>query len=385
MRILGIILEANPFHNGHQYFIDEIKKRVHPDVLIAIISTSFAMRGDLCVVDKFSKIKILLEKGIDIVLELPFFETMQSANYFATSAIHILSQFQITDIAFGCETTDKIFFEKMSDALIKIENEPKPKNTSLKKHITNRLIQMGFTDQEVDLFNRPNFTLALQYIQCIKKEHQKIHYHIIERIGDNFDDSEIHSPYPSASSLRQCLEKNQPIQQYIPPSLTYLSNYPKVLQNLFVVIKIQYLLNTTDNQMYFASDEGINNYISKKGNFESDYFTFLQSLKNKKYTLSRIKRTILHTILKTEKLTSHQYHYLRILGINDTGLSYLHTLPKEVKKYIFSNPNETKQLNTSLQDILNLELKASKLYAILTEQPNLYYQEFTLPIRKEKL
>lgn len=384
MKILGIIIEASPFHKGHQYFIEEAKRKINPDLLIAITSTSFTMRGDLSIVDKFSKTKILLENGIDIVLELPFFETMQSANFFANSAINILSKFNITDIAFGCETIDRKFFEKVSTALEKIDNI-KPSDSSLKNYITNQLMQMGFTNKEIALFNRPNFTLGIQYVQCIKSNHLNVQYHIIKRVGNNVDDLDIQSLYPSATSLRHLLEKNQPINEFVPNSLIYLQNYPKALCNLFLLIQERYLLNLSENHLYFASNEGINNYISKNGNFESDYQTFLNSLKNKKYTLSRMKRTILHTILKTDFNTSHQYNYLRILGISLNGMNYLHTLPKEIKKLVFSNPNEAKKLDISLRNTLDLELRASKLYSIITEQSSLYLKEFTLPIRKDKL
>ena len=83
LKIFGIVIEANPFHNGHKYFIDKIKQDYKPDVLIAVTSTSFSMRGEISLIDKFDKTKILLENGIDIVLELPFTYAIQSADFFA--------------------------------------------------------------------------------------------------------------------------------------------------------------------------------------------------------------------------------------------------------------------------------------------------------------
>ena len=104
MKIFGIILEANPLHYGHQYFISEIKKIYKPDLIVAIMSTSFTMRGEISLLDKFTKTNLLLENEIDIVLELPFILGVQSADYFAKNCIDILNLLKITDLAFGSET-----------------------------------------------------------------------------------------------------------------------------------------------------------------------------------------------------------------------------------------------------------------------------------------
>ena len=101
--VLGMILELNPLHNGHKYFIDEAKRKVNPDVTIAIFSTNFSMRGDIMVIDKFTKTKLALEMGIDVVLELPFLGAVASADFFAYNSVKSLADFGITDLAFGVE------------------------------------------------------------------------------------------------------------------------------------------------------------------------------------------------------------------------------------------------------------------------------------------
>ncbi len=110
-RILGLILELNPFHNGHNYFIRKAQEIVNPDITIAIITTNFSMRGDIHTIDKFTKTKLLLKSNIDMVVELPFLGSVCSADYFAYNAIKTLSEFKITDLAFGseCQNIDELF------------------------------------------------------------------------------------------------------------------------------------------------------------------------------------------------------------------------------------------------------------------------------------
>src|SRR5690554_879840 len=105
-KILGLILELNPFHNGHAYFLKEASARAAPDLTVAVVSGNYTMRGDLSVIDKFAKTKLLLKAGVDIILELPFVSAVNSADYFAANAIAILNEMAITDIAFGVELDD---------------------------------------------------------------------------------------------------------------------------------------------------------------------------------------------------------------------------------------------------------------------------------------
>ncbi|MDD4000096.1 MAG: nucleotidyltransferase family protein, partial [Bacilli bacterium] len=113
-KILGLILELNPFHNGHNYFIKAAQKKVEPDLTIAVVSGNYTMRGDLSVIDKFTKTKQALEAGIDLVLELPFLLAVNSADYFSFNSLKILTSLKINHFAFGVEieNPDKLYLMK---------------------------------------------------------------------------------------------------------------------------------------------------------------------------------------------------------------------------------------------------------------------------------
>ena len=107
---IGIICEYNPFHYGHLYQINELK-RMYPDSTITIVMSGWITeRGDLSLIDKFKKTNIALYYGVDLVVELPY-KFIQSADYFAKGAIEILNKLGCNYIAFGSESNN---LEKLS-------------------------------------------------------------------------------------------------------------------------------------------------------------------------------------------------------------------------------------------------------------------------------
>ena len=383
MKAFGVILEANPLHLGHKYLIDEIKRQYNPDCLVAITSTSFSMRGDISSLNKFTKTSLLLDNGFDLVIELPFNMAVQSANYFANNAVSILNSLGINNIVFGCETESLDLFHKLYD-FVSSENKKNSKNKSLsqKKALTYELLENNFTNEEIENINKPNFTLGFQYIKSIKDNNYPISYHIIKRIGNNYHDLTPTSSIASASSIRNLHQNNLDVNPYIPYNSSHLINLNETYSNLMPIVKYVYSQNSIIDSTYFGQKEGLNQYILKNGDFNSSFDNLINSLKNKKYSLSLIKRVILHTILNTKENLSN-YNYIRILGSNKNGFKYVKNLPIETKNMIFSSPKEIENNNSIINQILNTELLATKLYANITNNSDLYLNEFKLPIRKE--
>ena len=106
MEIIGIIAEYNPFHKGHLYQINKIKELYPESIIIVITSSSFCQRGEISILNKWDKTAIALENGIDLVLELPFVFSSQSADIFAKGALKVLNELKITKLVFGSESND---------------------------------------------------------------------------------------------------------------------------------------------------------------------------------------------------------------------------------------------------------------------------------------
>ncbi len=387
-KILGIVLELNPLHYGHVYFIEKAKEKIKPDVTIAILSSSFSMRGEPIILDKFTRAKLALNLGVDIVMELPFQYAVQSSDFFTKHAIDILWEMNITHFAFGAEWNSLTNFEKFYELTSSISFQEKVKiymNKGLSYSSSSlRAIQELVNDNDLTIqYTLPNNTLGLGYIKAIKEKekinHRNVTIKIIQRIENNYYDETLHEKITSASSIRRAINQNIDVTNYLPfPNELYFhddelkNKMYTLLQYFFATEKIE-LMST-----YFGIEEGIENRMA---NFikSDDYNDFIENIQTKRYTKNRIQRIIVHLLLKNKKeLNSFITIYKRILSMNEIGKKYLSSLPKDIKKNIitsFKNQND---------ELILLELKATKLYAILTRQNDIVNKEFNVPIKERK-
>lgn len=381
-KVLGLILELNPYHYGHQYFLEKAKETINPDVTIAIISSSFMMRGDPMIMDKFYKTKLLLKNNVDIVIELPFISGVNNSDYFCTNCVNILKDFNVTDICFGSETNDI----DLLNNLISVTSDKKY-NSLLKQYLnkgysyslstTKALLEMTNDPQLASIFSLPNNTLTIGYLKAIKKT--EIIPHIISRIDNNYFDNNINEDkFNSATAIRNKLNNDEDITKYI-PEYEYNFYIPQDLENkLFKLLQYQ-LLNINDYSNIKGINEGIENRLINFIN-EKNYNNFINSVKSKRYTVNKIKRIILYLLLDINKKYENSYvYYLRVLGMNDIGKKHLNSLSKDIKKQIITS---FKNINN---DLINIELKVTKLYGIITNNYDLYKEEYNIPYRKEKI
>ncbi|MBE6130730.1 MAG: nucleotidyltransferase family protein [Erysipelotrichaceae bacterium] len=382
MNIIGIIIETNPLHNGHKYFIDEIKNKYNPDVLIAVTSTSFTMRGEVSVINKFDKTSALLKAGVNLVLEFPFILSTQSCDYFASNALTILNSIGVNHIICGCENDNidnfKTFYDlENTTQFINLFKENLKKHNSYKQTFENTLKELNINSSLIELFSKPNFTLAYQYYKTIKYNYPNIQISLIKRTN-SYDDENLDSNIVSAKAIRNARIKNLDYSQYLPfdenlIDLNYAYNKLMTLVNYACLI--------TTNYSSTINTEGIINYIINNYKHTTSYDEFINNLCNKRYSKSRINRTILYMLLNINNFY-HNKIYLRILGTDNIGLKYINTLNKEVKKLIFSS---VKEINSDQMcyNILEIELLATKLYSLITNNNELIIKEYQLPIRKD--
>lgn len=379
---IGVIMESNPFHLGHQYLFDQIKEKFNPECLTIITSTSFNMRGDISPVNKFNKTKYILTAGANIVIELPTFYAVQSANIFGYYAVKSLSAINVTDIVCGCENDNidsiktllKITETKEYQDILK--ELLKEKKLSYKVACSKALEKLNINVKLIELYNSPNATLAISYLKAINLINPNINLHLIKRYKVDYDSLDEIDNYASATSLRYKILNNENIESNIPFRQEFI-DLNKATNNYFELIKYQLLLN---NDKITYNSEGILNYIIKNANWNADFETFINSLCNKRYTKSRIKRTILHSLINQNISFNQSETYLRLLGFDEIGIKYISSLPRNIKNNIFSSAKELN--NDLLKPVLEYELKTTKLFDIISNTDQ-FIKEYQLPIRKE--
>lgn len=381
-KILGLILELNPFHLGHEYFINEAKKIVNPDVTIAVVSSNFTMRGEPTVMDKFQKTKLLIDNNIcDLVMELPFISCINSSDYFTYNSISILKDLKVTDICFGAEV-DNI------NILYDIINILK---TDQYNHILKEYLNKGFSyatssfkaiqtiTDNIDILKNyplPNNTLAIGYLKAI--EGTNITPHLIKRIDNDYYESQVNETgFSSARALRNALDNNENINKYIPIFSYNFSFYkPFVLNNnLYYLLKYRLLKEDLNN--ISGVNEGIENRL-QNFIYLNSYEEYVRNVQTKRYQENKIKRLILNILLNIPKKMENTFsYYLRIMGMNAIGKKYINTLPKDIKNNIITS------FKNNNNEIVKIELTSTKLYGIICNNNELYNEEFKVPYRKD--
>lgn len=369
MEIIGIITEYNPFHNGHLYHINEIKKLYPNSLIICVMSGSFCQRGDISIINKWAKTEIALENNIDIVVELPFPFATQSADIFAKGAIAILNQLKVNKIIFGSELNN---IEEIKKIVKKQLND----KSSIKKYLNQGLNYPTALSKSLDSnINTPNDLLAISYVKQIMINNYQIEAITIKRTN-NYHDTNLNNKIVSASSIRSNLN-NKNIKKYLPIK-SYKNIYKIDNDYCFNLLKYKIISNIDNLNIFQTVDEGIENKIKKCIYDVKNKEQLIKSIKSKRYTYNRINRMLTHILTsftKDEANRCQNIEYIKILGFNDKGRNYLNKIKKEV-----SIPIITSYKYNSLS--LTIEYRVSNIYSLITKDANLIKKELQKPIIK---
>lgn len=326
----GLVVEYNPFHNGHIHHIQETQKITDNDVLIAIMSPHFVQRGEPAFIDKWSRTKAALDKGIDIVIELPTYYALQSADYFASAAIQLLSLMKVSDLVYGVENLDLVVPTFNKEAF-----ESGASYAASFEH---------------DLAS-PNNNLALAYEKAIANS--EIRTHRIQRTN-SYNSLEIDTKIASASAIRNAHKEGHTTQHTSP--MTFKTTFD--LSEYESIIKYAIASQSTDElKNYLLVDEGIEHLLKK--HFHKPLDDFINACTSSRYTHSRITRTLMNIILKNRKDTPASLEQVRILGFTNKGQEYL----KQCKK-------DDVPMTPSFRNYVNkdLELLATTVYSLVKDQ-----------------
>ncbi len=359
MNIIGLIAEYNPLHNGHIYQINEIKK-IYPDSLIILcLGSYFTERGDIGILSKEEKIKISLEYGIDLVVELPIMYTVQSADIFAYQSIKILNALGIDTLVFGSESNNLNLLKELANKQDDIKYQEKVKEYLDKGCNYPSALAKAL---EVDFEFKANDLLGISYLKAINKINKRIDVQTIKRTNEYLD-TQSNDIIVSASNIRKRFFNKEDVSKFTPCSKVLV----KPDYNLyFKMLKLK-IMTSRDLNSYLDVSEGIDNLLKKVIMESHSLEESILKIKTKRYTYNRLNRMFLHIVLGIEKDYPDEV-YLRILGFNKKGQEYIKT--KKIKE------------NYKNTDCYNLELRGSCLYDMLTNENTYAFEIKNQPIIK---
>ncbi|MCI6271555.1 MAG: nucleotidyltransferase family protein [Erysipelotrichaceae bacterium] len=351
MKAVGIIVEYNPLHKGHKLHIEKTKEITKPDVLIAVMSGNFVQRGEPAIIDKWKRAKAAILNGVDLVIELPYVFSVQSATQFAYGAVKCLNLAGVSDIVFGSESNNLEELIEISKTSINADN--------LKESLSvgNSFVKSyGLLSKTM----QPNDILAVAYLKEILKTNIKPH--TIQRTN-HYHDLSIQE-ISSASAIRNAFLNGTKCES----SLMYdeLTNGELMTLNKFYPL-IRYLLLTLEKkylQEIFLVSEGIENHLIKQALISENLDIFLKNSTTKRYTSSRIKRILIHLInhIKKEDIKKlEELNTIRILAMNNKGRNYLKSL---------KNVNIASRFSKIQDGYREIEYKSCLTYASMLKEKN---------------
>ncbi len=392
----GIIAEYNPFHEGHAHQIAAVKKFCGSEV-VAVMSGSFTQRGAPTILDKWTRARLAVAGGVDLVLELPFVSAVRSAQDFARGGIRLLESLGVVNtLAFGAELAD---LSALRRAAAVFDEKSFANNlrglmasgTSYAAAVTKILAAVTGLDE--NRLRQPNTILAIEYLCALPETISPL---VLERVGAAYDDSTLREKFSSASAIRAAVREPQPpwakiSAQVDAVTLTALQKERSaglVDENFLLRPILARLLTSRADELIkiFGMTEGLE-YRLLNAAASKTFDELIKTLTGRRYTESRIRRLLLYFLLD---VTAEEIAELdaatcaRVLAFNERGRALLKKISVPVVTKVTKHLNrrdlcERRRPLEPYQKILLRDVTATNLRRILFEPPRPPLEDFTTP------
>ncbi len=384
-KVTGIVAEFDPFHNGHKYLLEEIRREIDPEVTVAVISGNFTQRGEPALIDKWARAEMAVRQGIDLVVEMPFVFACNNAGYFAGAGVGILEALGADIIAFGSETGNVDSLKEYASKRANITEEQYDEIRSLAKEGLSypKAVSTVLGDTEEP---GPNDNLAAEYLRHMKKAEPVA----IKRIGAGHDSLEgitsidgYTSPedraegdvIASATFIRQKMlagEALDSIKHLVPPStLDVLKRESEAYgfcgpEMLFkqIVSRVAQVSEDELNSVYGA-EEGLGSKLKDQFRYATAWDGLIWVLKSKRYTRTRIQRVLTHMLTGLTREMVHDARlYIRPLAFNKRGAAHIKSIKKSgiLDLPMIENISTDLKEHPELKATFDMEILATDLY-----------------------
>ena len=397
MAVLGVIAEFNPFHNGHRYFISQAGQTHNFDAVICVMSGNFVQRGEAAICNKWVRAHMALHAGADLVIEIPACFCIRSAYYFARGALQLLDRTKVvTHLAFGSESgrlddlgtiaavigdENQAYKHHLKSCLAQGLSYPSARARAIESITGGHLSGIG------SIIEQPNNILGIEYLRVLEQERIPIKPMTIPRIGSEYKSLEV-SAMASASAIRHCLlnDRGNTAATMMPAAAFNLlqqeieaGRAPVDTNNLGQILLAKLRMVRPDHlrQIYEVS-EGLENRILKAGMTCGTWEELRNSIKSKRYSLTRINRLLLYILLNLQNRQIHDFDqhgplYIHTLGFSPKGRKILQAIKNKSSLRILSRGSAVKAAaedkdNEVLREMLRLDVLTTDLYCLLYPQ-----------------
>ena len=403
MKVLGIVAEYNPFHNGHLYHLQESKKLINADYSVCVMSGNFTQRGDVALIDKWSRAEMALRNGVDLVIELPIVYSISSAENFAYGSMNILDKLGIVDcVSFGSETGELRILDSIADILC---NEPKEYvsllNHELDKGISypkarEKALLMYLNDirKYANVLSSPNNILGIEYLKALRKLKSNLHPITIQRKNVEYNSTHISKGFASATAIRKLLDKPSDLSKVVPEEtfsiledkikrgqiVKGLATFEKEILYKLRCMSVEAIANLPD------VSEGLEHAIKNAANSCNNIMDLISLVKSKRYTQTRIQRILLYALLditKQDMANSQKgVPYIRVLGMTENGKRLLAEIVAKKKLNVITSPKKfmDKCNNKTVKSLFAKDIFATNIYTLGYEYESMSNLDYTTPI-----
>lgn len=389
-KVLGIIAEYNPFHNGHLYHIDMSKQETEAQYVVAVISGNFVQRGNTSIINKWTKARMALLNGVDLIIELPTVYSISSAENFAEGAIKILNSLGVVEtVSFGMEAKDIAILNNIANVLY---NEPKEyvtilqhelkKGNSYPKARENALMMyLNDIKKYANVLAGSNNILAIEYLKAMKKTKSKIVPLGIKRQKVLYNDKHIVDELASATAIRKMLmTRSLSDIRKVMPKTAYFQLGDELKKGHYVIDisrferEILFTLRkmSAENIAKLPDvSEGLENSLKNAADSCNNIKDLINIVKTKRFTQTRIQRILLYSLLGITKkdmdMSKRVTPYVRVLGFNNKGKKLISEMMKlnpklnvitSVKRYM------DQVANRNLKRMLDIDILATNIYTL---------------------
>lgn len=414
MKINAIIAEYNPLHKGHEYLINKGKEITGADYTIVVMSGDFVQRGEPAVMDKSIRVEAALLAGADLVIELPLYYSLASAEYFAKGAVALIDKLGCVDnLVFGSETDnielltdiarlsidhEKDLFTNISKYMAEGNSYPKAESLAIADiidtlseddNIEYEMLRQYSREEIAAILLAPNSTLAICYIKSIISLGSNINPVAINRITSEHGDLSLGALSSSAIRKEFFEENYSPLKNQLSEDVYDLlaanieKNYPIHVDDYSDILfyKLRSLIYGNGARLKSAGILALTEYLDVSEdlagriiNCLNDYRNFSQFvaiLKTKSITYSHISRALMHIVLDIKKSNAQKYIandfslYARILGFYRDSSEILSIVKANATLPVVSKlADAEEQIDDKLVlKLLNETVNASELYS----------------------